>query len=126
MVKNEETGIVTVDTELCSGLDECKGRCLKACPYDAPQFGTEANPKMWKCDLCEDRLNLGQAAICEESCPTRAIEIAPMEELIARYGEKKVDSARGRKLKEGDDFFYSTRTRPAVLINPKVTSRPAE
>jgi len=126
MNKNEETGIVDVDPELCVGLEECNGGCLKACPYDAPQFGTEANPKMWKCDLCADRLSNGQRAICEESCPVRAIEVAPLEDLKVKFGEKEVDTARGRKLKDGDDFFYSTRTRPAVLINPKVTEIPPQ
>ena len=57
-----------------------------------------------------------------ESCPTRALDIAPLDELKAKYGEKEVVVARGRKLKEGDEFFYSSRTNPAVLINPKVTT----
>ncbi len=122
MLKNEETGIIDVDAELCVGLEECNGRCLKACPYDAPQFGTGANPKMWKCDLCTDRLGQGQRAICEESCPTRAIEVAPLEELKAKFGDKEVIESRGRKLKDGEDFFYSTRTKPAVLVNPKQTN----
>lgn len=121
MSKRDEDGIVQIDAEGCIGLEECKGKCLKACPYDAPQFGTEANAKMWKCDLCIDRIDEGKQAVCDDACPTRAIEVAPLDELIAKYGEKDVDEARGRKLKDGDDFFYSTKTRPAVLINPKNT-----
>lgn len=122
MFKRDEDGIVDLNVDACVGIDECGGACLKACPYDAPQFGTESNPKMWKCDLCVDRLSKGQEAICVESCPTRALDVAPLDELKEKYGEKEMEVARGRKLKEGDEFFYSSRTNPAVLINPKVTT----
>jgi anaerobic dimethyl sulfoxide reductase subunit B (iron-sulfur subunit) len=46
ITKREEDGIVLVDSDACLGSEECDVKCLKACPYDAPQFGPE---KALKC-----------------------------------------------------------------------------
>jgi len=46
ITKRAEDGIVLVDSEICLGNAECDLKCLKACPYDAPQFGPENNAKM--------------------------------------------------------------------------------
>src|SRR6056297_3453587 len=72
--KRPEDGIVTVDPEICLGRDECGAKCLKACPYDAPQFGPEENAKMHKCNFCIDRLAQGKVPNCVEACYTRALE----------------------------------------------------
>ena len=45
--KREADGIVLVDSQICVGNEECDEKCLKACPYDAPQFGPE---KALKCE----------------------------------------------------------------------------
>lgn len=119
LFKREEDGIVAVNAEACTGLAECGGKCLKACPYDVPQFGPEDTAKMWKCDLCLERLQQDKQAICVESCPTRALDVAPLEELKAKYGEHEVRTAKAGKLKEGEDFFISLRTNPCIVINPK-------
>ena len=121
-MSKRENGIVDVDPELCVGLDNCKGGCLKSCPYNAPQFSEVENPKMWKCDLCADRLEKDQPAICDEACPTRAIVVAPLDELKETYGDAAIERARGRKLNDGDEFFYSTRTKPAVVMKSKVVA----
>ena len=42
---------------------------------------------MTKCDGCNDRISQGLGAICVESCPLRALEFAPIDELRARYGD---------------------------------------
>jgi anaerobic dimethyl sulfoxide reductase subunit B (iron-sulfur subunit) len=117
--KREEDGIVIMDEGACVGVDECGGSCLKACPYDSPQFGPSGDGKMWKCDMCLDRLEDDKQAICVESCPTRALDSGPLEELKARYGEGEFEKERAGKLKEGQGFFYSTRAQPAVVMKPK-------
>jgi len=53
--KRKEDGIVVVDREACLGNGKCNVACLKACPYDVPQFGPEPDAKMQKCELCLDR-----------------------------------------------------------------------
>ncbi len=119
ILKRDDDGIVAVNTELCVGLDECDKACLKACPYEVPQFGPEAGARMWKCDLCADRLAELKQAICVEACPTRALDIAPLDELKAKYGEGEVQTGRSGKVRDGSEFYYSLRAKPCVVINPK-------
>lgn len=109
ITKREKDGIVTVDPEICLGKDECGAKCLKACPYDAPQFGPEENAAMHKCNFCIDRHEQGKVPNCVEACPTRALDAGPLEELQEKYGP----------CREAEGFKYSKRTKPAVIIKPK-------
>jgi anaerobic dimethyl sulfoxide reductase subunit B (iron-sulfur subunit) len=108
IAKRPEDGIVTVDRESCLGKDEC-GLCLQACPYGAPQFGEEANARMQKCNLCQDRLAEGKKPICVQSCPMQAIEVGPLEELRTRYGD----------VRETGGFTYSEELGPSVTFKAK-------
>ena len=108
ITKRPQDGIMMVDKEKCLGGDKCD-MCLKACPYDAPQFGVGDNPKMDMCDFCQERLGQGQDPVCVGSCPVRALDYGPLEELQARYG--------GNSPAQG--FDYSTEVNPSVLFNPK-------
>ncbi len=86
--KREEDGIVTVDTEGCTG---CRA-CYEACPVKAPQF--IADGTMRKCDMCRDRVEKGEAPVCVTTCPTRALRWGTAEEilplLIKKGSQKKV------------------------------------
>jgi anaerobic dimethyl sulfoxide reductase subunit B (iron-sulfur subunit) len=107
--KRAEDGLVLVDEAVCLGNEVCDEKCRKACPYSAPQFGSDRGAKMRKCNFCVDRLAAGKKPSCVEACPTRALDIGPLEELEARPGT-------GR---EAEDFKYSTRVGPAVAFVPK-------
>ncbi len=109
IVKREADGIVVVDRAKCLGKEPCGAKCLKACPYDAPQFGPEPEAKMGKCDYCLERTAGGALPTCVEACPTRALGAGPLPELEAAHGPGQ----------EGAGFRYSTRTAPAVVIRPK-------
>lgn len=76
-----EDGFVVVDDSLCIG---CR-YCHMACPYGAPQFDVRKG-RMTKCDGCYQRVAEGLQPICVDSCPLRALDMAPIEELYARYG----------------------------------------
>lgn len=108
ITKRDEDGIVTVDREACLGKDECN-MCLDACPYEAPQFGAEENPKMQKCDLCLDRLAEGKEPICVASCPMEALDAGPIDELRKKYGN----------FKETENFTYSEELAPSIVLKPK-------
>lgn len=109
ITKREENGIVTVDRDVCIGGKECQFACRKACPYDAPQFGSDSNDKMQKCDLCLERLKNYQKPICVDSCPMRALDVGPLNDLKQRYGETQ----------EAEGFIYSKRVIPSILFKPK-------
>ena len=88
---------------------DCRGMCLVACPYDAPQFGAEDNPKMQKCDFCLEEWEIGKEPICVRSCTMRALDAGPLEELRAKYGD----------VREADGFSCFEKTGPNIVFRPK-------
>lgn len=80
--KEDKFGAVLVDSDKCNG---CR-KCYDACPYGSPKFASDdPGEKMSKCDMCIDRLEQGLMPICASSCPLRAFDFGPMDELIAKY-----------------------------------------
>ena len=108
ITKRVEDGIVIVDGETCLGKDNCS-LCLEACPYEAPQFGTEENAKMHKCDLCIDRWAEGKKPVCVSSCPMQALDAGPIDELRAKYGD----------VRDAESFTYSETLVPSITFKPK-------
>ncbi len=85
--KDKETGIVSIDSELCIGCESC----MKACPYegvrtlvqDSPEFYMEAvvgefdapvhKPgTVEKCTFCKNLIARGEEPACMQLCPGRA------------------------------------------------------
>lgn len=113
IVKRDEDGIVVVDRKACLGNEACDEKCRKACPYDAPQFGSDPGAKMGKCDLCLDRLQTGKRPTCVEACPVRALDSGPLQALASKYGDSKI--AVG--------FKSARRVKPSVVFKPKDISK---
>ena len=105
--KEEKYGAVLVDQDLCEG----DRNCFQACPYGAPKFASdEPGTKMSKCTMCVDRLAEGMQPACTMSCPLRAFDFGPLDELIGKYGD--VRYCEGMPSPEA--------TKPAFLIwNPR-------
>lgn len=80
-MRKGDDGIVYVNPEVCIGCRYCE----MACPYTAPQFNPETGV-MTKCDLCRDRLAVGEKPACVASCPSRALDFGEIEDLRAKYG----------------------------------------
>lgn len=80
--KDEETGLVMNDKEICIG---CK-TCAIVCPYTAPSIDEDAGVAM-RCDTCADRRAEGMNPICVEACLSRALDFGDIEELRAKYGD---------------------------------------
>ena len=82
--KEDKYGAVLIDQ------DKCKGdrHCFEACPYGAPKFASdEPGTKMSKCTMCIDRLENDQLPLCVASCPMRALDFGPIDELREKYGD---------------------------------------
>ena len=107
--KRKADGIVVVDRKACLGNVLCDVKCLKACPYDAPQFGPEPGAKMGKCDFCMSRWHRNKMPICVEACPMRALDAGPLDELRRKYGD----------VREAQGVRYSKRTKPAAVFKAK-------
>ncbi|HCR9741519.1 TPA: dimethyl sulfoxide reductase subunit B, partial [Citrobacter koseri] len=86
--------------------------CHMACPYGAPQYNA-AKGHMTKCDGCHDRVADGKKPICVESCPLRALDFGPIEELRKKHGTLAAVAPL-----PGAHF-----TRPNIVIKPNANSR---
>ena len=61
--KNQETGVVELNGQICMG---CK-MCMMVCPFGGPSFDP-IEKRVVLCDLCEGN------PVCVEVCPTRALQ----------------------------------------------------
>ena len=69
-VKFEDSGIVWHDDDSCIGCHYCTWNC----PYEVPVFN-EDRGIVTKCDMCHDKLAVGETPACIQACPAGAIEI---------------------------------------------------
>ena len=110
MHKDDETGLVSVDSDKCIGC----GYCHMACPYNAPKVDREAGHSV-KCDGCTARVAAGKMPICVESCPQRALAFGPVEEMAKTGGRADV-----APLPE------NTYTNPNFYIDHAANARPCD
>ena len=104
LIKRAEDGIVVITNH--GRCTSCQ-LCVEACPYNAPKtvIGEEVNIIV-KCNLCLDRLSEGRAPACVATCPTEALDVGPMDELIAKYGE----------LRELEGFADYSQAHPSIVF----------
>ncbi|MEZ6059613.1 MAG: DmsC/YnfH family molybdoenzyme membrane anchor subunit [Planctomycetaceae bacterium] len=86
--KDPVTGIVKHLDDQCFGCQYC----TLACPYDVPKYHS-GKGIVRKCDMCADRLAVGEAPACVHSCPHEAIAI------------RVIDVAEVRENAEADSFL---------------------
>ena len=73
LTRDEETGLVLLDQEKCTGCLQC----VEACPFGAIFVIGEGGdgPAVVKCDLCIERQEQGLGPACVEACPTGALTV---------------------------------------------------
>ncbi len=76
IIKDKETGWVTIDKEKCNNC----GLCVSACPFSA--IVQTPDKEVLLCDVCEG------SPKCVEMCPTGAIQFASRDEGIAGSTDK--------------------------------------
>ncbi len=77
--KDDVTGIVSHLDDQCIGCQYC----ILKCPYDVPKY-SEFLGIVRKCDMCQDRLDGGEAPACVQACPTLAISIVIVDKEAVR------------------------------------------
>jgi len=91
----DEQAPVVVDADLCIG---CK-LCMLICPFGVLQIGLEGRAII-KCDMCLERMEQGQEPACVEACPTKALRLVSLEEIIKskrKEASKKLIKESGLK-----------------------------
>lgn len=73
--------------------DQCIGcqYCILKCPYDVPKYN-ERLGIVRKCDMCHQRLGVGEAPACVQACPTHAIKIVTVSVSGAGTTSPRVDT----------------------------------
>ncbi len=85
-----ENGIVDINQDQCIGCQFC----VTGCPFDIPRFDKETK-KVYKCNMCVDRVEAGLEPACVKTCPTHAISWGSKEDMLS-LAEHKVELLRGR------------------------------
>ncbi len=104
--KEEESGVVLIDTEICIGC----GTCVTACPYNEPVYIEDLNI-VQKCDSCYVARGKGEQTACVSACPMRALDFGTLEDLKAKYGDNLVPDIK--------TLPGSENTGPSLLINAR-------
>ena len=79
-LKKNEDGSVTWDNDKCIG---CR-YCMVACQFQIPTYDWDKSidPRIWKCDLCQDRRSKNKLPACVEICPTEALLFGKRSEIL--------------------------------------------
>lgn len=112
MAKSDETGLVSVDGEVCIGC----GTCVASCPYGAPKIDTEL-AVCRKCDGCADLVAKGELPLCVSACPARALDFGPIEDMLDKYPDAVILDLAPLP---GPDA-----TTPNMLVRPCRDARPS-
>jgi len=86
ITKDERTGAVMVNKELCIGCHSC----ALACPFGVPRYGQDE--KMQKCNLCIERVEAGLEPACVRVCPMGALKFESANKLQEIKESKFVDN----------------------------------
>jgi formate dehydrogenase iron-sulfur subunit len=108
--KDADTGIVRHLDDQCIGCQYCTMKC----PYDVPKYSKRLGI-VRKCDMCHDRLAVGEAPACVQACPHEAITIRLVD--VAEVSQAAAEP--GARLLPGT--FSSGYTKPATRF---VSARP--
>jgi len=102
-ISKRDDGIVLIDANKCIGCRYCSW----ACPYGAPQFNATLGV-MTKCNMCYDLVDQGLRPACVESCPYRAMDFGPLDELQQKHGSFNAPAP----------LPDPSITKPAIVYNP--------
>jgi len=95
--RNEKTGAILVDQDVCMGCHSC----AMACPFGVPRYDNSG--KMHKCELCAGWIDAGQEPACARACPTGALEF----KAGSHSAEAKQDAFIGRVVSAAKEITAS-------------------
>ena len=112
--KDPFTGIVRHLDDQCIGCQYC----VMKCPYDVPKYSKKRGI-VRKCDMCANRLAIGEAPACVQACPSEAIRIITVnkaEIAAAASRENFLPSAPDSSLTLPTTLYKSSKPLPLSLV----------
>jgi formate dehydrogenase iron-sulfur subunit len=106
--KDPDTGVVRHLDDQCIGCQYC----VLKCPYDVPKYSPRRGI-VRKCDMCHERLAVGEAPACVQACPSEAISI----QLVVRADVERNCAVRGAQMLPG--AFDSAYTKPTTTYSSR-------
>lgn len=103
-IEKRPDGIVIVDEARCDGCREC----ISACPYGAIVWDHDRD-KIWKCDLCHERLDDGFEPFCVLCCGVEAMNCGDLNDpdsTISRLIAKRDGYTLQPELGTGPAVYY--------------------
>jgi formate dehydrogenase iron-sulfur subunit len=94
--KDPLTGIVRHLDDQCIGCQYC----VLKCPYEVPRYSKERGI-VRKCDMCANRLAVGEAPACVQACPHEAIKITVVDQAKVRGKYRALPTLNLEKEKRG-------------------------
>jgi DMSO reductase iron-sulfur subunit len=82
-----DNGVVAHKADECIGCEYCTWNC----PYSVPAFQPDRRI-VTKCDMCLPRLDAGRAPACVGACPTRALDVEPVDVAAWRADHRAADA----------------------------------
>ncbi len=111
-------GTVGLKKDLCIGCKEC----TSACPFEVPKYDRTTD-RIYKCDLCYNRLMEGLTPACVKSCPTGALTIGGKDGMIKK-AYKRVEELKSQGREDanvyGDKFVKGTHVMYVLDEKPSV------
>jgi Fe-S-cluster-containing dehydrogenase component/DMSO reductase anchor subunit len=110
--KDADTGIVRHLDDQCIGCQYCTLKC----PYGVPKYSDRLGI-VRKCDMCHDRLAVGEAPACVQACPHEAIAIRLVDlaevSAAAKPGTEMIPGAFDSSYTKPTTTYTSRKPRPA-------------
>ncbi|MBQ7561765.1 MAG: 4Fe-4S dicluster domain-containing protein [Synergistaceae bacterium] len=101
MTKDSETGMVSVNKDVCIGC----GACVKACPYNAVQVRDDIK-KAAKCNGCLELQKNGELPVCVASCTSRCLTLVDLDDLQKESGLVRAVNEDISPEKTGPNLYY--------------------
>jgi Fe-S-cluster-containing dehydrogenase component/DMSO reductase anchor subunit len=105
--KDAETGIVRHLDDQCIGCQYCTLKC----PYGVPKYSSRLGI-VRKCDMCHERLAVGEAPACVQACPHEAITIR-----LVDIADVSASAHPGTQMISG--AFDSSYTKPTTIYHSR-------
>jgi len=113
--KDPVTGIVRHLDDQCIGCQYC----VMKCPYDVPKYSKRLGI-VRKCDLCRDRLAVGEAPACAQACPNEAIKVTLVGDGV-EANDGVLEPWTGGTRNSIIPSLRDARTAPRVFPDPSIT-----